>query len=156
MTTTNLASNDGLLMWFLSLYWLTPLLQMITSELQRKQVNGLLLPWILFHELLSHTPHCISKWKGTEEMQVVAMTCIDKRGLWVTRCSITKTRGKKICLSFPISHWTEYCRHTCILYMQLQACTRQVLYHPECFSDRLHAFSNIEWEKGEKGYSNIW
>lgn len=73
----------------------------LNRKLQRKQVNGLSLPWILFHELLSHTPLCISKWKGTKEMQVATMTCIDKRGLWVTRHNITETRGRKYVSRFP-------------------------------------------------------
>lgn len=95
---------------------------------------------------------CFSKWSGTKEMQVVAITCTDEKGSWVTRCTMKCRGGEIICLSFPIFHWTEYCRQACILYAAASVHASNTpspwMLHSQT------AFLNIEWEKGENDCSD--
>lgn len=103
-------------------------------KLQRKKINGLLLPWILFPLVTFSYTTLHLEMKRTKDMQVVAMTRIEKRGLCVTRCNI-KSRGEELCFSYLIADTHAYyicsCKHAHLHY------AHPILYHPECFIDRL-------------------
>lgn len=70
----------------MSIYYLTP-------------ENGLLLPWIPVHYFLSLTPVCV--WKGTKEMQVVAVTHIDHQ--WSHKRQHNKVQEEEISFLFPFT-----------------------------------------------------